>query len=267
MLDSMTTPAASPPHGLVPKTLLAERDVDVHIACVPSFEQTDGYPETLLERAHVKYVLMGHWEDFFQSRGEALKPLRNVLDEASARSPIIGMLPDGGVQVNLQSEAQPVRRMGWIGPAGPEGVWVHNRAGLTCLDLASGAVRWVRSDVPAQLTAFDPCFGKQFRHGGDDLPADALGTSDDIDAAAPQTAQLPVIRPNAELQFRAADFDAEIHAPPSQRNPPVQIVHDPVERRQVDGLDDAHVIEGDVEIVLSQRAQFAAAEAGAAECF
>ncbi|HEX4620407.1 MAG TPA: hypothetical protein VH208_02470, partial [Myxococcaceae bacterium] len=75
--------ASGPPHGIASKKLIAERDVDLHIACVPGFEQTDDYPGTLLERHHVKYVLMGHWEDFFQPRGAPLKPLRNVLDEAS----------------------------------------------------------------------------------------------------------------------------------------------------------------------------------------
>jgi hypothetical protein len=78
---------------------------------------------------------------------------RPMLDEVSARGQIVGLLPDGTLQVNPQN-AEATRRMGWVGPTGPEGVCIHNRAGLTCLDLASGAVRWVRSDVPAQLTVF-----------------------------------------------------------------------------------------------------------------
>jgi len=73
--------AGSPPHGLVPPGLLAERDVDVHIACVPGFEQVEDYPEAMLERHHGRFVLLGHWEDFFQPRGAPLRPLRQVLDE------------------------------------------------------------------------------------------------------------------------------------------------------------------------------------------
>ena len=45
----------------------------------------------------------------------------------------------------------------------------------------------------------------------------------------------------------------------------MQVVHDPVERRQVDRLDDAHVVERHVQALLGQAAQLAAAEAGAAE--
>jgi hypothetical protein len=73
----------SPPHGIVPPGLLKERDVDLHIACVPGFEQADFYPETTLSHHRVKYVLLGHWEDFLQPRSDALKPLRQVLDVAA----------------------------------------------------------------------------------------------------------------------------------------------------------------------------------------
>jgi hypothetical protein len=72
--------AASPPHGIISQALLAQRDVDLHIACVPGFEQSDDYPEAVLDYHHVHYVLLGHWEDFFQPRTQPLRPLRNVLD-------------------------------------------------------------------------------------------------------------------------------------------------------------------------------------------
>jgi hypothetical protein len=73
----------TPPHGIVPAALLKERDVDLHIACVPGFEQADFYPEAVLKHHHVKYVLLGHWEDFFQPRSEPLRPLRQVLNPAA----------------------------------------------------------------------------------------------------------------------------------------------------------------------------------------
>jgi len=49
------------------------------------------------------------------------------------------------------------------------------------------------------------------------------------------------------------------------RNPPMKIVNHPVERGQVNGLDDAHVVQINVQIVVGERAQLAAAETGAAE--
>ncbi|HEY3445251.1 MAG TPA: hypothetical protein VGK67_02760 [Myxococcales bacterium] len=73
--------AASPPNGLLPKSRMDGRAVDVHIACVPGFEQSEDYPETLLRHFGARYVMAGHWEDFFQPRGEPLRPLRMVLDD------------------------------------------------------------------------------------------------------------------------------------------------------------------------------------------
>ena len=55
----------------------------MHIACVPGFEESNDYPGTLLEHHHVRYVLMGHWEDFFRPRTAPLVPLYGVLDQGS----------------------------------------------------------------------------------------------------------------------------------------------------------------------------------------
>ncbi len=65
----------------VPAELLAERDIDVHIACVPGFNYVDRYPEWVIEQGNTGYVLMGHWEDFFRSREKRLKPVTLVLSE------------------------------------------------------------------------------------------------------------------------------------------------------------------------------------------
>jgi hypothetical protein len=75
--------ASGPPHGIIPEALVAERDVDLHIACVPGFEQSEEYPDAILNHLRVKYVLAGHWEDFFQPRDERLMPLRQVLDSSA----------------------------------------------------------------------------------------------------------------------------------------------------------------------------------------
>ncbi len=65
----------------IPPELLAERDVDVHIACVPGYNYVDRYPEWVIEQGNTGYVLMGHWEDFFRSREKRLKPVTFVLSE------------------------------------------------------------------------------------------------------------------------------------------------------------------------------------------
>ncbi len=65
----------------IPPALLAQRKVDIHIACVPGFAYVDNYPEWELQQGKTGYVLLGHWEDFFQSRDKRLKPVTWVLNE------------------------------------------------------------------------------------------------------------------------------------------------------------------------------------------
>ena len=67
--------------GSIPESLLAQRAVDIHIACVPGFAYVRDYPEWALEQGNAGYVLLGHWEDFFQSRDKRLKPVTYVLSE------------------------------------------------------------------------------------------------------------------------------------------------------------------------------------------
>lgn len=65
----------------IPAKLLAERQVDIHIACVPGFAYVNNYPEWVLEQGKTGYVMLGHWEDFFQPREDRLKPVTVVLSE------------------------------------------------------------------------------------------------------------------------------------------------------------------------------------------
>ncbi len=51
------------------------RNVDVAIVCAASFSQVEGYPEGILRALDPRYVVVGHWEDFFRSQE---KPLRAV---------------------------------------------------------------------------------------------------------------------------------------------------------------------------------------------
>ena len=68
-------------HGSIPAQLLQQHPVDIHIACVPGFQYVEDYPEWALQQGRAGYVLMGHWEDFFQSRDKRLKPVTAVLSE------------------------------------------------------------------------------------------------------------------------------------------------------------------------------------------
>ena len=67
--------------------------------------------------------------------------------------------------------------------------------------------------TPRDLRAVHAGLRQQFRHRRGDLPADAVRPGGDIDRAAPQAGERAVAGAEAELQFRAADFDAEVHEP------------------------------------------------------
>lgn len=71
--------SAANPSFVAPPPPVDAAPVDVHIACMPNFDLITDYPEGVIERWDVEYVLAGHWEDFFRSREKPLRPVR-VLD-------------------------------------------------------------------------------------------------------------------------------------------------------------------------------------------
>jgi hypothetical protein len=75
-VDAAANPLASPVDPI------GGRPVDVHIACVPGFDLVAGYPEEMIQGYGVRYVLGGHWENFFQDREERLEPVPIALDDA-----------------------------------------------------------------------------------------------------------------------------------------------------------------------------------------
>ena len=56
---------APAPAGLAPEPLIAERRVDVAILVPATFDQVDWHPEAPVENLDPRWVLLGHWEDFF----------------------------------------------------------------------------------------------------------------------------------------------------------------------------------------------------------
>lgn len=58
---------AAPPRGLAPEALMEERPVDVAILVPATFDQVDWHPEALVENLRPRWVLLGHWEDFFEA--------------------------------------------------------------------------------------------------------------------------------------------------------------------------------------------------------
>lgn len=66
---------AAPPRGLAPDSLVATHPVDVAILVPATFDQVDWHPEAFVENLRPRWVLLGHWENFFISPDE---PTRSI---------------------------------------------------------------------------------------------------------------------------------------------------------------------------------------------
>ena len=67
---------SSPPDGHVAPAVLAEHPVDLAVLCPPSFSYATDYPEGILANLRPRFVMLGHWEDFFRPRTEPTKVVR-----------------------------------------------------------------------------------------------------------------------------------------------------------------------------------------------
>jgi hypothetical protein len=127
----------------IPAGLMNERSVDVHIACVPGFAYVKDYPEWVMEQGNTGYVLLGHWEDFFQPRDDRLKPVTVVLSESKLNrftKRVEGSISDDAVRVaplNKSTDDCPVdgercgpRGDAWAMPVPGETYHFGVRAGL-----------------------------------------------------------------------------------------------------------------------------------------
>ncbi len=84
--------ASQPPLGFVPRSLLAERRVDLAILTAGGFSQARDYPEGLLRDLEPRHVMIGHWEDFFRGPDEEPLVVRLTdMDELLTRIlPVLG---------------------------------------------------------------------------------------------------------------------------------------------------------------------------------
>lgn len=70
--------AATQPLDVVlpPFTGSDQHPVDVAIVCAGNFKKVPDYPSLLLAALRPRYVILGHWEDFFHDQGDAPSPVR-----------------------------------------------------------------------------------------------------------------------------------------------------------------------------------------------
>jgi hypothetical protein len=63
------------PIGLVPPSVLASAPVDVALLCVGSNDSVQNQPSAILDNITPRFVLSGHWEDFFQPLDQPPQPI------------------------------------------------------------------------------------------------------------------------------------------------------------------------------------------------
>ena len=108
------------PTGHVAPELLAEKDVDVAILCVGTFAQVRDQPGEILRAIHPRYTIGGHWEDFFRTQEEEIRPVpfHDVnLYESRAASAITEdgrTMPDVMVDGALQSAREWLPKPGTV---------------------------------------------------------------------------------------------------------------------------------------------------------
>ena len=98
------------PLGFAPEALMAERPVDAAILVPATFDQVDWHPEAFVENLGPRWVLLGHWEDFFRSpakstRSLILTDIGHFRDRLARVFPGQSWLPERGTVFRL-----PVRR-------------------------------------------------------------------------------------------------------------------------------------------------------------
>jgi len=67
--------ATSPTRGYVHPELLEERAVDLALLCAGAFDQVSDNPAGILRNTRPRYVLFGHWDDFFRPQSQPFHAL------------------------------------------------------------------------------------------------------------------------------------------------------------------------------------------------
>jgi hypothetical protein len=70
------TAVNSPPFGALPAVLQDQKRIDVQVLCMASFQQVHNYPRGAVITPKPRYIIVGHWEDFFTSPEAELRVVR-----------------------------------------------------------------------------------------------------------------------------------------------------------------------------------------------
>jgi hypothetical protein len=110
------------PIGHVPPAILGSTPVDLALLTVGSSNAVENAPTAVIENLRPRFVLSGHWEDFFQDAGTPPQPLPFLdldtyvqrAEAALAAQPVAGdgeLLVDGVEQAGRHVLVQPASWM------------------------------------------------------------------------------------------------------------------------------------------------------------
>lgn len=73
-----TSSDTSKGYGKVPKSVLAQKRVDLAIVCMAAFDHGGDYPVSIIKHLNPKTIIAGHWEHFFDNQGEKQKVVSGI---------------------------------------------------------------------------------------------------------------------------------------------------------------------------------------------
>jgi hypothetical protein len=90
--------ATHPTRGYLHPELLAERSVDLALLCAGAFNQVSDNPGGILRNTQARYVLFGHWDDFFRPQHRPFRSLpgHDFTDLAGRMAAVPGVPPFAG---------------------------------------------------------------------------------------------------------------------------------------------------------------------------
>jgi hypothetical protein len=107
------------PIGHVPQAVLAEKQVDLALLCVGSYDAVVDHPMPVVTNLAPRFATSGHWEDFFRPRDATPQPIPFLdlptyvarAEAAMAGTPEPGFLVDGNPAAGRHVLAQPGARL------------------------------------------------------------------------------------------------------------------------------------------------------------
>ncbi|MBS2017229.1 MAG: hypothetical protein JST00_30380 [Deltaproteobacteria bacterium] len=93
--------------GQVPAAILAEKRIDLALACVGSYQNVPGAPGNTLATMRPRFAIGGHWEDFLRALDQPIQPIP-FLDTSDWDTKALAAMPRAGEEARMLRNDQPL---------------------------------------------------------------------------------------------------------------------------------------------------------------